>query len=412
MYKTDSSLNLLIGLDIARTASVVINDRSSASYLADGEVVVLDSNDAILAAGSTVSDSPFIRIVQRDGGTAGTSELISSLRIDGQNVVSYTGASYSAPQNQRYHVGYIGSGALDIDTIDSNDYILRIQYKHDKEIWSQQQEVKSYYYTSPTGVSAERIVRNFAVLIGDDTGSDVQVERLCNNAGVAGGSTLTLTNASKAATLAAADALVVAGAYVRIGTATTDPVYRVASVSGLTVNFDQFYEGASSTGTAYESITAALATAAIWGLQLTGEVFTFGAAQVGKFKYQRVAFDLSLGDFGDTTVTLTREAALGRGTYEQIANLEYHAQGYDGIIDRVGDSSPVLRTNAVVGETYDAISIEWFDKSDSHIISGTKPSKNQCMLALPDGAAQITNILAQLNPWMASTPKGFASVVV
>src|SRR3990167_3101968 len=411
MFKSDYPVNLLIGEDIARTASVVVNDRSSASYLADGEIVVLDSTDAVLASGSTVSDSPFIRIVQRNGATASSSELVRSLRIDGQNVVSFTGQSYSAPQNQRHHVGYIGSGVLDIDNINDNDYTLRITYKHDKEMWSQRNSTKSYYFTSDASATAEEVARNFAVLIGADTSADVQVERLCNDAGVAGGSTLTLTNASAAATLAAADANVVVGAYVRIGTALTDPVYRVLSVSGLVVTFDQPYEGASSTGTAYEYITAALATAALFGLQLTGVVYTFNANSVGKFKYQRVVFEVSLGNFGDTVVTATREAARGRGTYEQIAELEYYAQGFDGIIDRVGDSAPVLRAAADAGETYDVVSIEWFDKSDGHIISGTKPSKNQCLLAIPDGAAQTTNILAQLNPWMASTPKAFAGVV-
>ena len=103
---------------------------------------------------------------------------------------------------------------------------------------------------------------------------------------------------------------------------------------------------------------------------------------------------------------------LGRGTFEQIAELEYFAQGFDGIIDRVGDSSPALRVDATDGETYDVLGIKWFDTSDQNIISGTKPSANECLIALPDGAAQMTNLLAQLNPWMASLPRAFNAVVV
>ena len=413
MFNTSGPLSLLIGNDIARTASVVINDRSATAYLADGEIVVLNSTDGILAAGSTISDSPFIRIVQRDGGTASSSELISSLKIDGRNVVSFTGRSFAAPQNQIYNIGYIGSGVLDIDNINSNEYILRITYKHDKEMWSQRSNTRSYYYTSDSAATPEEVARNFAVLIGDDTSADVLVERRCNNGGVVAGSSFTVTNGSKAVTLAAADTLVAAGVYVRIGgTALTDPVYRVLSVSGLTVNLDQPYEGTSAAGVVYETITAALATAAIWGLRLTGVTYTFNANTVGKFKYERVSFDVSLGAFGTTTLTKTQEAGRGSGTYEEIAELEYFAQGFDGIIDRVGDSAPVLRVNATAAETYDIISIEAFDTSDSQIISGTKPSKHQCILAIPDGAAQATNILAQLNPWMASTVKGFSSVVV
>lgn len=412
MYTVNSSLNLLIGNDIGRTASVLINDRSSASYLADGEIVCLDNNDAILPAGATLSDSPFIRIVQRSGTTARTSELISSLRIDGRNVVSFTGASYSAPQEQIYRIGYPGTGTENINAINSNAYTLRFQYKHDKEIWSQQSRIKSYYYTSDASATAEEIARNFAVLVGNDTDSDVLAERLCNDAGVAlaGGATLTVTNNSKEVTISVADPAIVVGSYLRInGTAVTTPIYRVTAVSGTSITLDERYQRASGTAIAGEQITAALATAAIFGITFEGKALTF---TVGKFKYNRVAFDLALTNFGTTVITKTQEALLGRGVYEQIAELEYFAQGFDGIIDRVGDSSPTLRADATSGETYDVIYIKWFDTSDQSIISGTKPSPNECMLAVPDGAAQTVNILAQLNPWMASLPRTFAAVSV
>jgi len=413
MFRSDNNTNLLIGLDIARTANVQINDRSNATtYLADGEIVVLGSDDAVLPAGSTYGDSNSIRIVQRSGATASTSELISSVRIDGANVVSYTGRSYQAPQTQQYFIGYDGA-ASSIDAIDSNDYALRIQYKHDKELWSQRTRIKSYYYTSGTVATQERIAREFAVLIGNDTDADVTVERLCNNAAAApvGVPTLTVTNGSRSATLSAASASIVAGIYLRIGTVATltDPVYRVTSVSGTTVTLDQAFEGTSATGVVIGFITAALATAATFGLRLTGETLTF---TVGKFKYNVVTFDLALSGFGDTVTNESREASFGNGTYEQIAQLEYFAQGFDGIIDRIGDTAPTLRSDATVAETYDVISIEGFDTSDSHIISGTKPSKNQCLLAIPDGAGQANNILAQLNPWMASLPRTFSNVAI
>ena len=411
MFTANNSLNLLIGLDIARTASVLINDRSSASYLADGEIVALNSVDDILASGATIADSPFIRIVQRSGATARTSELISSLRIDGRNVVSFTGQSFSPSQVQIYRIGYVGSGAEDIDAIDSNAYRLRIQYKHDKEIWSQQSQIKSYYYTSDASATSEEVARNFAVQIGNDTSSDVLAERRCNDAGVALSGTLTVTNNSRSVTSSAAEANAVVGAYLRIGgTAITDPVYRITErISSTSFTIDERYQRASATTVAGETITAALATAALFGIQLEGKALTF---TVGKFKYNQVAFDLALTNFGTTVITEVQESLLGRGTFEQIAELEYFAQGFDGIIDRVGDSSPALRVDATDGETYDVLGIKWFDTSDQNIISGTKPSANECLIALPDGAAQTTNLLAQLNPWMASLPRAFNAVVV
>lgn len=409
MFTASNTLNLLIGNDIARTAGVVVNDHQNASYLADGEVVVLDENDAVLAAGSTFADSKYITVVQRSGATAGTSELIKSLRIYGGTVLQYGGRSYQAPQVQRYYIGYDGA-ANSITATSSNDYIIRISYKHEKTVFSQQGNTTSYYFTSDASATQEEVARNFAVLIGNDTSADVLAERLCNDAGAALAGTLTVTNNSRSVTMSVADANVVAGVYMRIGgTAVSDPVYRVTAVNGTSVTLDERYQGASGTAIAGEFITAALATAADFGIRLTGKTLTF---TVGKLKYNVVSFDLALSRFGTTVVNQQQESAIGNGTFEQIAELEYWAQGFDGIIDRVGDSSPTLRADATTGETYDMITVEWADASDSHVISGTHPSKNQLIIALPDGAAQTTNVLAQLNPWMLSLPKGFSAVSV
>lgn len=412
MFRSDNTLNLLIGADIARTAGIVINDRAAAAYIANGEIVVLGDNDNILPAGSTYADHKHITVVQRLGAVAGTSQLLRSLRIEGSGVNSYNGSSYQAPQEQRYFIGFDGTTSS-IDALSSNDYILRIQYKHNTSVNSQQANTKSYYFSSDASATQQEVARNFAVQIGTDSGADVLAERLCSDAGVALGATLTVTNESTAVTASVANALVV-GDYVRIGgTAVTDPVYRIATSTngGVNLVLDEPYQAASGTGVAAERITAALSQAAAtnFGIRLTGEAQDF---TVGKLKYNRVAFDLSLGRFGTTVVNQFQERRLGNGVAEQISELEWFAQGFDGIIDRFGDSSPTIRAATVAGETYDTIGIQWVDRSASSPISGTPPSPNELMIALPDGAAQTVNILAQLNPWMASLPKAFAAVVV
>ena len=412
MFRSDNTLNLLVGNDIARTAGIVINDHSAAAYIADGEIVVLGANDDVLPSGSTFADSRYITVVQRSGATAGTSELIRSQRIYGGSVAEFTGRSFRAPQEQRYFVGYDGAAST-ITATDSNDYILRISYKHDKRLFSQQANVKSYYYTSDSSAVQEEIARNLAVQIGNDTASDVLAERLCNDGGAAFtvAATLTVTNNSRSVTLSAAQgAALVVGDYIRIaGLTVAFPVYRVTAVSGTSVTIDERYQGASGTAIVGERITVALAAAASFGIRLTGKALTF---TVGKNEYNRVSFDLSLSGFGSTAISQFQESNLGNGTFEQVAELEWFAQGFDGIIDRVGDSSPTLRSDATTGETYDVVAIQWADGTDSHIISGSRPANNQLLIALPDGAAQTVNILAQLNPWMASLPKAFAAVSV
>jgi len=67
-FDNEEDVEVLIGKDIARTASVQITDPATvATYIADGEILILDQNDAPLTPGDTVLDSPTIKIVQGRG---------------------------------------------------------------------------------------------------------------------------------------------------------------------------------------------------------------------------------------------------------------------------------------------------------------------------------------------------------
>jgi hypothetical protein len=404
-----NTINLLIGNDIARTASLQVSDRVATTYLADGEIVVLDENDAVLAPGSTYTDSKFIRVIQRSGATASSSELVRSLVIDGRSVLKYSGSSYSAPQTQRYYFGFDGATGS-IDNINSNDYTLRLTFKHEKTVFSQQANTQAFYFPSDAAATEEEIAGSFARQVGDSSGVDMLAERLCDNAGAALVGTLIVTNGSKIVTANSTETNIAVNTYIRIGgTALTDPVYKVTAFSGNTITLDENYQGASAAAATGEYITAALAAAAAFGVQLTGDALEF---RTGYLEYNQVSWDMTLSGFGATTTNLFREALLGSGTYEQIAEKEWFAQGYDGIIDRVGDTAPILRADATVGQNYDVIQVAWADASDDHVISGTKPSHNQLMIALPDGASQAGDILGQLNPWMASLPGAFTAATV
>jgi hypothetical protein len=118
-------------------------DPNNASYLADGEIVVLDENDAPLTAGTTYNNSKYITIVQRSG-----SQLVRSARIDGANVMAYKGLTYAAPQEQIHYIGYNGSSGA-IDASGTKDYVLRLIFKHDKAHWSEQSNTRIYRYPNP-----------------------------------------------------------------------------------------------------------------------------------------------------------------------------------------------------------------------------------------------------------------------
>lgn len=415
MFSAKNSFNLLIGKSVSRTASVQITDANASAYIASGEILVLDKNDTPLVAGMTVTDTDNIRIVQGDGTT---NPLIFSNRIFGANVTKFSGLSYVAPQEQIYYVGYNGSsGSIDISTA-SNQYIIRVLYKFDEALWSEQTNVLYQEYTSDAAPTQSEVAAGFAVKYARTypaTNNDVKVERVCDGTftAVGGATTAVVTQGSTTVTFSGSGHNLVAGDVLRIGgTLSTFPVYVVASVSGVTVVLDSAYQGTSGTITNVNLGEMSVITA--WGLKFTGKAITFNAASVGRFKYTKVAFDMTIQNFGSTSITQTQEASRGNGTYEEVAELEYFSLGFDGWLANRNTIPGVAqpRTNAIASTNYDIISISAYDNSDFGVVSGTKPSPFQVYLAIVDGAAQTTNILAQLNPWMASTPRQFPAVTL
>ncbi len=419
MRSVTGTEQLLIGKSISRTSTVNVLDSTNASFLADGELVVLDENDTPLVAGTTFPQSRFIKIVQRSGATASTAQLVQSARIDGANMISFRGLSYAAPQEQILHVGYDGTSGA-IDASGTEDFVLRITMKHDKDMWSQQANTRIYRFSPNANTVDSDVADYFAQQAGNDQflNTEVKVERLNSNAGAAStaaSDTITFTNGSKTVTTSgvtpATDYPV--GSYIRFGTAVTSSVYKVVGVSNAlqTITLDQAYAGTTGTlaVTAHEFITAALATAADWGIKITGKPQTFS---VMKFPYLVVKFDVTLAGFGTTAVTRTQESLVGSGVGAQISQIEKFDIGFEGATDRFSYVAPEGRSDASLSAVYDMIVLEYFNSFDTMAVSGAKPARSVLNIAVVDGAAQTTNLLAQLNPWMASVPAHFANVAV
>lgn len=128
---------LLIGKDISRDAQVVdgavITTTAGSTGLADGEIVVLDKNFNVLAAGKTIADTDIIYICQGTGSTfdyanelgtavTGVRKLLFSDPIEGAKVKNYKGVSYSAIVEQ------VTTITPDTPVL-GYDYVLRIEYK-------------------------------------------------------------------------------------------------------------------------------------------------------------------------------------------------------------------------------------------------------------------------------------------
>jgi hypothetical protein len=182
-------------------------------------------------------------------------------------------------------------------------------------------------------------------------------------------------------------------------TGASDTQLTIATAFVTAINAEDFYNATA----------LVVNNGANYGIRLTGGALDF---ELGTFPYNVMTFDVQLSGFGVTPVTYTTAANLGSGTYEQIAELEWFCNGFNGVINRVHFPAPTGTQDATSGVTYDILAIEYFDSSENYAVSGTKPAKKLLYIALPVNASQTTQVLAQLNPWLASTPRQFAALSV
>ena len=404
MFRSDNTFNLMIGKGV--DGATQITDQNGAGYLQDGEVAILDENENVLAGG-TYATSKYIRVVQRSG--AATSPLVRGQRIDGANVIRYEGTTFRAAAEQVSYIGF-NTVAGAIDDTGTEDYVVRITLKHNKEMWSEQANQRVFYHNVDVNTTQQTIAASFAKQISEDefTDSEVRAERV-NSSTVftALGNPLTVVSGSKNASSTAHGLSV--GDVIRIGDvgtagAVTEPVYVVAAVpTANDIVLDQIYQGPSATVAAADAGTI---TPADWGVKLTGEAQSF---TVGKLKYVKVMFDVTLQNFGATNVTRNTEADRGNGTWEEIAELEFMSVGFDGAIDRVGDSKPDGRSDTVAGTDYETVVVEYYLPATVETVSGAKPARQLLIIAVPSGSANGQTWYNDLDTWMQSVPRAFAS---
>lgn len=435
-------MNVMVGKEFDNAAiavaSLQITDpTANSTYIEDGAIVALglgSAGEVILPASSTntIANYPSIRLVQRVG-----SLLNFSPRIQGVDVTKFTGVDGVAGNEQVTTVGYNGStGAIDNS---GTDFILTYVGLWDDMMWSKQQYRKAYDYYS-TAATQQSIVKQLSFDINNDgfkqtmagTGPQIKCEVLCDGTAAdpsGSATTAAVVNGSDIVTLDAADSSVQAiGTIVRLGTAgggrgTSVPVYIVVGIPSTdgTLSATQFrihtyFQGTSDTALAIATALQAggvVATATNYGLKFTGLPLTW----VKDFwKYKRVQFRIEVKGFGTTTVSTPTTVSIGKGDYRTVAEMESFAAGNEGALNRTIVPLPTGRqvtpTNGSI-PLYDAIMIEWADKSKKSPIVGTVPMQEQLFVYTPDstnGARNSTRLLDQLNEWMVSAGQVAQSV--
>lgn len=332
MFKSDNTVNILLGKDLERTAGAQITDIGGAGFIANGEILILDENDNVMVPGATYADTKSIRIVQGKG-LANDVSMKSSTVINGRGILSAVGRPYQAAVEQQTFVGYNAvstTGSIVVQAYE--DYKLTIVYKSLKEVFSEQLLKRTFYYTTGASDTQDTIATAFVDMINADEFPGVLATKVDNG---------------------------------------TD-----------------------------------------FGIQLDGEALDFDFNTVGDFEYNKVIFEVLLSGFGATDLTYEVASDRGNGTPEQIAELEWFTNGFDGAINRVYHPAPAGHKDVDASAVYDVITIEHVIPSKDWTISGPKPVRNLLYIAIVEDSPQATDLLAVLNPWIASLPNGLAAVAV
>lgn len=233
--------------------------------------------------------------------------------------------------------------------------------------------------------------------------------------------TATVTNGSPNVTLSVSSVSVVAGDYIKFGsaTATTAAIYRVKSVASTAVVLETPYVnaqvalGTSIAGLVTGSATAATVNAATAGIRVTEYGNRFNGSTVLEPQYNiimNLACSVNLSGTpmqNNQTVTKTYTAAAGTvttgvytegaGTYSQIFKKELWAAGYSGFGNRsfLPDNFPIY---SVSGTNYATIGLEYMALVKDYSAQGFHAGETMdAILAATSGASQLTTLATILN---------------
>lgn len=422
-------MDVLVGTNIAGTAiASITNDLAN---LAVGQVIAVGlgtAGEVVLPVGGTPTNYPSIRLVRRFD----SSTLVYSPRIFAKDVVSYTGIDGTAGTTEQVTVvGYNGTtGSIDTSGV---DYTLTYVGDWDDMFWSEQKYRKAYnlYTTAPT---QQFLAKGFTFLVNDDmfkmtlagTGAQIKAEMLCDGTAASPGTAATaaVVNGSDIVTLNAADAgIQTIGTILRLGTAaggrgTSVPVYVViatpttdSTLTSAQVRVHTYFQGTTDAALDLTADAGVVATATNYGMKFTGLPLTW---KKDFFKFKKVRFHFDLKGFGATTVSTPTLASKGQGDYREVAEMESFAQGSEGALNRTVVPLPTGTAATVTDGSvaaYDCVAIQSADTSRAKSpITATAGMLIETRVFIPDGAANMTKLLTQLNPWMAAV--GFPNVSV
>jgi len=394
-----------VAKNIARQATTITNP-ASMTYIKEGEVVVSGLNNKLITdAAETYTGVKNIKISQLKN-----TGLYSSPTLNYDNITFYKVTAHASKVQKVIYVGFNGtSGCLENNSfLAGQQYEIRVKkldlIDHYEDTYNTHKLFSYYNESVSTAQStiARKLVKNGVNNFYNDIDGFVKVEMVTNSATTAASAAVDFIEGSKVA-IAAGTHGIVAGKFIKVNTTET---YYVTSVNGNSIYLEVPYQGTSCTCTPTIVTTATIGD---WGIKLSGNEKIFDAEN-NKFTYNVTDFDIVIPGFTDTPITYASYASLGNGEWEEVAQMEWEVQDYDGQTSHTDHLMPSRKRYFEQGIDYDILVIKGFDDSTTQI-SGTPKSLFTVYVAIPvtntqgdDSGANPTNmgVATALDTWLTA----------
>lgn len=404
MIAQSNVTHMFIGKDLDIAAAT-----KTRADLSIGEIGIFKVGVALAnAAGVLAAGDRYTIVTKNQSGTIIESPVITK----GSGLANQV--AYAAATNEAKAIGFNGTTGS-IAVVNSNDYVVHVSWKDNSKTYGQSNDlVKFAAYRSDASATqieiADGLALNFNKNFSREDPKILKAEVLSAEAGDALGTgvdTITLKNGSKYFTAtdiddATINAALAVGGYLRIGTATTSPIYEITAID--TVNnigtLNMPYQGAdyAALDTLFEQVTAADAAAAAAGIKISA-LNDQKYFEPGLVKSYNVSFDLQLNeDFGATTLSNVTGGSPGSGTYYEIAETEWFLKGNRGETWRQGNYPKAINLESTSGKTYDITTIN-FKEANSTTIDRDVMAFGSVMIATEDasGGAVYANLATALG---------------
>lgn len=341
---TASSKQILIHKDGA-TAAV---QSGTIQGLTQGQIGFFKPDGTIILVG----DNAETDFVIAQGPVTGAQPRVSNVIAKG-SAVYIRKKAYAALTKQVLIAGYQGSGSLNLNFVTDGTYELKVMNMTTNT---------PPFPTSTAVVPTANLAGQNPVMVADLVAAEANSQLLINpeiNSGqyafvevlsnitsvqvVAAGPanvTGTVTNGSAIVTLSAVPTTAVgAGDWLRIGhaTATTSPVYKIASLVGTTLTLTRPFVGTSASGVALGAVLSANypTTSSLAGLKVTITGNYFAGTNWYETIPNKMGFVACGQDLTGTPVSITTNFANGSGSVAQVSKIENEALGYLGAENRI-----------------------------------------------------------------------------